>query len=191
MKNFFILAALISMTFFGACGHRNHEENVKSERKELKEADERRESKGEGEKEELKVPEKFLAAFNQKFPGATEVEWGSESENEWEAEFTMNGKKMSVSFDVAPVWSETETEISEKELPAAVLNTLKAEFEGYKADKIEIIESPEMQGFELFLKNAEKSIEVVFDNAGKVIKKAGVKEEEEKEEKEENEKKER
>jgi Protein of unknown function (DUF2874). len=200
MKNLIVLIALFSMVFFGACGHKKAHENVKGERKELKEADERREFKEKGgrrelkeaderkeykekgEREELKVPEKFLAAFKQKFPEATEVEWGSESKNELEAEFTMNGKKMSASFDITPVWTETETEISEKELSAAVLNTLKAEFAGYEADKIEIIESPDIKGFEIGLKNGEKAVEVVIDNTGKVIKKADMKEEKEKEE---------
>ena len=82
MKNLIVLIALFSMVFFGACGHKKANENVKGERKELKEADERKEYKEEGEREELKVPEKFLAAFKQKFPEATEVEWGSESKNE-------------------------------------------------------------------------------------------------------------
>jgi hypothetical protein len=166
-----------------------NESDEAGEKKELKEAGEQNESKEAGETEELKVPENFITAFNQKFPGATEVKWGSESENEWEAEFTMNGKKMSAAFDVTPVWTATETVVTEKELPAAVLNTLNTEFAGYEKSLIEIYETPEIKGFELGLKNGEKSVEVVFDNAGKVINKAGVvKEENEKEEAEKPEK---
>jgi hypothetical protein len=135
------------------------------------------------EENESKAPEKIINAFNQKFAGATSVEWGSESANEWEAEFTLDGRKMSACFDSSAVWTVTETEISEKELPAAVLNTLKAEFAGYNKGLIEIYEDPEIKGFELGLKNGEKSIEVILDSSGKVIKKPDVKEEEEKEEK--------
>ncbi len=160
-----------------------NESDEAGEKKELKEKGEGEELKEEGEKEELKVPERFLTTFKQKFPGTTEVEWGRESENEWEAEFTVNGKKMSASFNVSPVWTCTETVITEKELPAAVLNTLNTEFAGFTKSLIEIYETPEIKGFEIGLKNGEKSIEVVIDNAGKVIKKAGVvKEENEKEE---------
>jgi hypothetical protein len=134
-----------------------------------------------GDENESKAPEKIINAFNLKFAGATSVGWGRETANEWEAEFTLDGKKMSACFDSSAVWTVTETEISEKELPAAVLNTLKAEFAGYNKGLIEIYETPEIKGFELGLKNGEKSIEVILDNSGKVIKKPDVKEEEENE----------
>jgi hypothetical protein len=141
-----------------------------------------------GEEKELKAPEKITTVFNQKFSGSTQVEWGSEAANEWEAEFIMGGKKMSACFDTSAVWIETETEISESELPVAVLNTLKAEYAGYTKDMIEIYESPEFKGFELGMKKGETSVEVIIDNAGKVIKKPAVKEENEKEENEKEEK---
>ncbi len=137
-----------------------------------------------GEENESKAPEKIINAFNQKFAGATSVGWGSETVNEWEAEFTLDGKKMSACFDSSAVWTVTETEISEKELPAAVLNTLKAEFAGYSKGLIEIYEDHDIKGFELGLKKGEKSIEVILDNSGKVIKKPDVKENEENEKEE-------
>jgi len=140
-----------------------------------------------GEEKELKVPEKITNAFNQKFAGAASVEWGSETANEWEAEFSMNGKKMSACFDTSAVWIDTETEISEKELPTAVLHTLNTEFAGYNKGLIEIYETPEFKGFELGLKKGETSVEVIFDNAGKIIKKTGSNEENEKEEPEKEE----
>jgi hypothetical protein len=156
---------------------KDKEEAVNEDKeKEENEADEA------GEEKELKAPEKIITAFTQKFPGASIVEWGSESANEWEAEFTMGGKKMSACFDSSGIWTCSETVISEKELPAGVLNTLKTKFAGYQKNLIEIYESPEMKGYELALKNGEISVEVIFDNAGKVIKKPGVKEGNEKEE---------
>ena len=127
-------------------------------------------------------PENVKKEFSQKFAAAKSVKWESEESNEWEAEFTIDGKKMSACFDSSSVWIDTETEISEKELPAAVLNTLKAEFAGYQKGFIEIYESPEIKGFEIALKKGEASIEVILDNAGKVIKKTDVNEKNEKEE---------
>lgn len=129
-------------------------------------------------------PENVKKEFSQKFADAKSVKWGSEEANEWEAEFTLDGKKMSACFDSSAVWTVTETEISEKELPATVLNTLKAEFAGYSKGLIEIYEDPEIKGFELGLKKGEKSIEVILDNSGKVIKKTDVKEKEENEKEE-------
>jgi hypothetical protein len=135
-----------------------------------------------GEEIESKAPEKIINAFNQKFAGAVSVEWGSETANEWEAEFTLDGKKMSACFDSSAVWTVTETEISEKELPAAVVSTLNTQYAGYSKGLIEIYEDPGIKGFELALKKGETSVEVIFDNAGKIIKKPAAKEENEKEE---------
>jgi len=108
--------------------------------------------------------------FAKKYAAAHSVKWESEERNEWEAEFTMDGKKMSASFDNSGKWIESETAISEKELPASVVNTLSKDFPGYKKGQIEIFESPEIKGFELDLKKGVTSIEVLIDNNGKVIK---------------------
>jgi hypothetical protein len=109
--------------------------------------------------------------FSKKYATAQSVKWDSEEKNEWEAEFTMDGKKMSASFEDSGKWLESETPISEKELPASVVNTLNKDFMGYKKGHIEIFESPSMKGFEIGLKKGDTSLEVVFDNNGKIIKK--------------------
>jgi uncharacterized membrane protein YkoI len=116
------------------------------------------------------APEAVTKAFTQKFAAAKSVKWANESANEWEAEFTMNGKDMSSSFDLAGKWLETETEISSKALPAAVTATLAKEFAGYKTGEISIIENPEMKGFEIALKKDKTAVEVVIDANGKALK---------------------
>jgi hypothetical protein len=116
------------------------------------------------------APESVKKVFGQKYAAAKSVKWSSESANEWEAEFTLNGKEMSAAFDNSGKWLETETEISSKELPASVSATLAKEFEGYKAGEMSIVESPELKGFEIALKKGEKALEVVIDANGKVLK---------------------
>jgi hypothetical protein len=88
---------------------------------------------------------------------------------------------MSACFDDAGKWLESETEISAKEIPAPVTNTLKNDYSGFKTQESSTIENPEMKGFELILKKGKTSIEVIFDSTGKVVKKTDVKEENEKE----------
>ncbi len=123
--------------------------------------------------------------FTKKYAAAQSVKWDSEEKNEWEAEFTMDGKKMSASFDNSGKWIESETVITEKELPASVVSTLNKDFQGYKKGHIQIFESLEMKGFELGLKKGETSIEVIIDNSGKILRKTDVKEENEDEKKSE------
>jgi len=124
------------------------------------------------------VPQPVNTAFSQKYPAAAAVKWASEEANEWEAEFKLNGKEMSASFDNSGKWLESETEITVKELPAAISGSLAKEFEGFKADEISILESPKLKGFEVGLKKGETVLEVVFDNAGKVLKKTDISREE-------------
>ena len=116
------------------------------------------------------APEAVKKAFTQKYAAANSVKWDSESANEWEAEFTINGKEMSASYDNAGKWLETETEIAAKDLPAAVSSTLTKQFAGYKPGEISIIESPTMKGYEIALKKGETACEVVIDANGKVLK---------------------
>jgi Putative beta-lactamase-inhibitor-like, PepSY-like len=115
-------------------------------------------------------PAEVSNAFKQKFESAKSVKWSNESSNEWEAEFVMNGKEMSSSFDNGGKWLETETEISSKDLPAKVSSALAKEFPGYKTGEMSLLESPEMKGYEIALKKEKSSIEVVIDLSGKVVK---------------------
>jgi len=128
-------------------------------------------------------PENVKKEFIKKYTSAQSVKWESEGKNEWEAEFMMDGKKMSASFDNSAKWIESETEITEKELPVSVVSTLNKDFQGYRKGHIEKFENNEIKGFELGLKKGETSIEVIIDNNGKIIKKTDVKEDDEKTEK--------
>ena len=85
---------------------------------------------------------------------------------------------MSAAFDNTGKWMESETSISEKDLPASVSATLEKEFRDYKKSEIVIFDSPEAKGFEIGLKKGETSIEVIIDKNGKVVKNSGKKENE-------------
>jgi len=125
------------------------------------------------------APENVKKEFAKKYPTAQAVKWDSEETNEWEAEFKMNGTEMSVSFDDKGVWLETETEISVKELPASVMNTIAKNFVGFKTGEASANETPKGKGYEVELTNGETSLEVIFDNSGKVIKNTEIKKEKE------------
>ena len=125
-----------------------------------------------GQKE---APEAVKKDFGQKFAQAKSVKWDKESNNEWEAEFTMNGKEMSASYDNNGKWLETETEITSKDLPATVTGTLNKEFAGYKTGETSIFESPTLKGYEISLKKDKSAIEVIIDASGKVLKNTPVK----------------
>jgi len=131
---------------------------------------------------EKNVPANVATAFAQKFPDALKVKWGKESDKEWEAEFKMDGKEYSANFDNSGAWTETEYEISTKEIPASVKATIDKEFAGYKVAEPEVSETPEGKVFEFALSKGTEKIEAAIDVAGKVLTKKPVKKEEEDEE---------
>ena len=120
----------------------------------------------------MSLPEAVVAAFNAKYAGAEEVRWGKESDNEFEAEFELNEKEMTASFDTSGKWMETEAKLSEEDLPAPILQTLKSQFGDYRIVQAESLEKAgETAVYEVKLEKGESELEVVLDASGKVVKK--------------------
>jgi uncharacterized membrane protein YkoI len=117
------------------------------------------------------VPAKVTAAFSEKFPDAKKVKWDKENDQEWEVEFKMNGKEYSANFNVGGMWMETEYEISKKDIPAAVQQTLDTDFAGYKIEEAEISETADGAVYEFEIEKDKLEMEVVISPAGEVVKK--------------------
>ena len=128
-------------------------------------------------------PKSVSDNFNKKFAGATKVKWGQEDEKEWEAEFKMNGKEMSASFDNEGKWMNTEAVISEKDLPAAALKAVKDAYPNWKIESVESIETPEMKAYELGIEKGKEELEITVTADGKITSKKEVEEEDEEDEK--------
>ncbi|WP_416866237.1 MAG: PepSY-like domain-containing protein [Imperialibacter sp.] len=116
------------------------------------------------------------AAFEKKFASATDVEWEMETDTEWEAEFELDGNDYSANFSAEGVWMETEHEIEEAEVPAAVKNAIDSAFAGYMIEAIEMTESPTGTAYEFVLEKGLSDMEVVISPAGKVLKTETIKE---------------
>ena len=103
------------------------------------------------------VPGKVKEAFNKKFPNAASVEWGKESDTEFEAEFTMNGKDYSANFNTDGTWMETEMEIEMEDLPDPVLASFARDYWGADIEEIASLMNSEGTFFEIAIqKNNEE-----------------------------------
>ncbi len=125
------------------------------------------------------APTEVTTAFSQKFPTAKKVTWDKENETEWEAEFKVDGKEFSANFTSEGIWKETEYEISEAEIPAAVKQTLNSEFADYKIEESEVSETVAGKVYEFALEKGESELEVGIAPDGKVMKKEVKNEDEE------------
>ena len=129
-------------------------------------------------------PKVVKDAFQAKFKTAQNVDWETE-EDEWEAEFRMDGKKMSSSFDMSGNWLETETRIKKKDVPAQVFKSIALQFDGFEIEGIEGNETPDFKGYEIRLEKEEIMVEILCSAEGKItIKKVKESDEDEGKEKE-------
>ncbi|MDZ4679333.1 MAG: PepSY-like domain-containing protein [Saprospiraceae bacterium] len=108
-------------------------------------------------------PQAVLAAFQQKFPNAQDVDWSKEKNGDWEAEFELSGShEMSANFSEAGRWLETETEIAFSELPAPVIAALK----GKKVKEAARIEKAD--GTTVYEAEVKRK-DLIFDALGKML----------------------
>jgi len=116
------------------------------------------------------VPANVKTAFSQKFTKATDVKWGKEGKAEWEAEFKMDGKSYSANYDLKGEWLETEYAITAKEIPSVVKTVINKDYSAYKMKGSDVSETPKGKVYEITFIKGTKSMEVVFDTTGKIVK---------------------
>ena len=117
--------------------------------------------------QKVEVPEKVLTSFEKMFPAATEVEWEMENEDEWEAEFEMDGKEGSACFTIGGEWVETEYEV--ESLPETIETIINETYPGFEIDEIEIVEMPDFSGYEIELINGEDEMEILVNQEGEIL----------------------
>lgn len=120
------------------------------------------------------APQAAAQAFQKKFPAASAVQWEEETKGVFEADFKLNGTKMSACFDANGNWLETETAIKKKELPEAVRLAIAKDFADYEIEEAEKVDKPEGIAYEVELEKEEGDeetvVEALYSADGKLLK---------------------
>jgi hypothetical protein len=118
-----------------------------------------------------KVPQLVRQALETRFPSAATDEWKLKTGKIYEAEFTMNGKEITVMFDSAGKWLETESAIDPSEVPHAVSDAVTTRFPGYKVVETQSVQRVDRQplDYELHLDNGQLIAKVQFSREGTVL----------------------
>lgn len=116
------------------------------------------------------VPQAAVTSLKQKFPNAQKVDWDKEKDGNFEAEFTLNGIEMSVTYSAKGEWLETETGILVSDLPAPVVAAFKKEHGSAKITEVAKIESTKPIVYEIEYKSGLKTKEVMYDAQGNAAK---------------------
>lgn len=111
------------------------------------------------------TPAVVTSSFSKNFPGVTVKEWDKE-DNEYEANFTKDGKKMSASFTADGKLQETETDIKVTELPSSVTKYITANYNGATIKEAALIEKDGSKMYEAEVKGKD----LLFNVDGKFLK---------------------
>jgi len=126
----------------------------------------------------VNVSKEVKAAFAAKFPSATRVSWSKENDKSLEAEFKLDGKKVSALFSLNGAWLETEEDVKVELLPAAVKTTMDGQFQNATIKECEKVTKPDNSiTYELEIKTSEGVKEVVLNTDGVLVKVELVKDE--------------
>ncbi len=116
------------------------------------------------------IPKAAIATVKQKFPNIGKMSWDKEKNGDFEAEFKLNGKDISVTVSPKGEWLETETSIAESEIPAPVMAAFRKEHGAIKIKEVSKIESNKPLIYEIAYKDGVKTKEVMYDAQGAVSK---------------------
>ena len=119
-----------------------------------------------------KVPAAVVKAVKAKFPRIVIKAASEDTEDgktEYEIESTVDGSATDIVLKSDGTILAIEKEIKEKDLPAAVLKTLKAKYHTAKVKKYEELTKGTDVTYEMALEGAGNVKEVVIDKTGKVV----------------------
>ena len=112
------------------------------------------------------VPTTAKTAFTKAFPNATKVKWDKEN-NDFEANFVLNGKEMSAVYDSNGILMETEEAIKISELPDGVADYVRKHYhDTIVKEASKITKANGEINYEAEIKGKD----VLFDSSGKFIR---------------------
>lgn len=116
--------------------------------------------------QEKDVPAEVKSSFTKHFATAKEAKWEKENGN-YEAEFDLNKTEQSALFDAKGSLLETEVEIELKQLPAGVVEYVKAHYANQSVkEAAKITDAAGAVTYEAEI----KGMDLIFDSNGKFVK---------------------
>lgn len=116
------------------------------------------------------VPAVVQQAWEAKYPNENDPDWEIDSNGNYESHFKKKGVKYRADFSPKGYWIETETNITETDLPIAIRQRLDAEYSDLKITEIEKVEHYTKGLFyDVEFKRKGKNKDVEFDASGNIL----------------------
>ena len=115
------------------------------------------------------VPSNLMEKFQKSYTNTKDIEWEKVGEH-YKVEFDINRMEHEIWYDKTGTIIKKKQDITQKELPTAILTAIKSNYDGFKIDSIEMKESNEKVTYEVELeKGWNESLKVTFSTSGKVL----------------------
>lgn len=123
-----------------------------------------------GISQEGEIPKAVIEAFEAKYPNEKSPSWSVDSHGYFEAKFKKDGESFRADFDKSGSWIETENDMKFSDLPEAVQNIIKAQFDKDDISEIEGVDHPTKGRFyDIEFKQKGKNRDVEINAAGEII----------------------
>lgn len=117
------------------------------------------------------APEAVKATFQKMYPGENDPDWHKDSNGNYESNFKIDGIKYRADYAPDGHWIETETSIDVKDLPQAIRDVIKSEFDSEEITEVEKVEHHSKGTFyDVEFKQKGKNKDVEFRANGTIIK---------------------
>jgi hypothetical protein len=114
--------------------------------------------------------------FVKLYPKTTEIKWSKENKKEFEAEFNIDGKAISVVINNEGKLKETESEIAKSDLPNGVEEFVAKNYKGWMiAETTKIVDAKQNVSFEVQISKDKAKKDLMFTKNGKLIVKGKMK----------------
>ncbi|MEM1328481.1 MAG: PepSY-like domain-containing protein [Bacteroidota bacterium] len=112
----------------------------------------------------------YEKAFAAKYSNAKDVDWRMDDNGYHEAHFKIDGDKYRADFDDDGNWRETERSMDYGDLPDAVKETIKEQYDKDDIEEIELVDSSSKGTFyDVEFKDDGKKWDVEINKEGKII----------------------
>lgn len=115
------------------------------------------------------IPKVVQTELSKKYPNVIEVQWSMEETN-YEAEWVgSDGMEIDVIYDQYGTVISEELEITQAQLPPAIIETIQSSFSTFEMKESAIINEENVIYYEIELKHGLRTIEVFMDTDGNIL----------------------
>jgi len=120
---------------------------------------------------QTRPPSKVKKSFKTQQPQATDAKWISKGDRikEWRVMYKLDGVLHTSWYDHKGNWEITKSKIDQSELPEAVVKSIEVDYYNYNIVITAKFESPENNGYEVWMDNGREGFDVQYSKEGKVL----------------------